>query len=1468
MDISPKLQMNLHPKDVNNLSFVTALNVKLSNDGSCFTNEESIRENTFIKDFLAEYYKDDAGTYYDHTIVGIIPCNNELVIIAIDNNKPTIGQIFRYREATSGQTEDMKCVYGNTDSAYLKYYGGKIKGTFTYNVEDSLVVAIAEYDGNEEKIPLRVINLGNYNDNTVYDDAELSNDKLSVSPEVRIPSMNNISYISGNAYKGWYYIFIRYKINSVDYTQWFNFGYPIYVDTLEKFNIIKYCFNRDTRYTTGLWASILYPKNPDCGYTVGCSDYFSNTSDIAKETFKFDMIFNSTVSFDKYQIGIICASKSATRAFRSADIIRKNTNESFTLNISSLIESSAEQFIIDNYNYFDVKNIINYKNRLYISNYKENNANDDTISQEIIDDIDVRMVNSTLPTNELLYELAIVNKDDGQSNQYDSYSPGRIAFTDFFNCSDNTSFTVNNSGTVVTDTADKFFFTNIYSQNQNGYAVYDTSFGFLVVCHYVYKGLGIYGFEKVGNGNNYSIHNNDDPNAQDYNFIETDTAIQRGRPYINPNIDFNRRKLRGTLIPGEIYNFFIHFVDKYGHCTNGYRINNKYTWSAGNKTDIVPVKFYSKSRSSYVYAAFDIDTNVSTGEGVLNIPNDISIYSSIGSFVLTNDITSNTLKEELIGYFDSFASNKYSDVKWFQIALPINTLMPYINNNGDRLFRIPFDNDSGVANTNLDMSFKVSTAWRYIVYPQFSNIKIPDGYVGFFISYEKYEPTLRYTGLLTRNDFRNQDYISNSGTSIIHDTANNKKSDYINFYCGQFDISDSIRLDYNVLRIEGENIFKKDDIPEYDYMQISHAFNYPHDMNKPQEDGNQITRSYGIDDYKLAVADSSTDNRMGVGTCMKIKDIYNIFPTYDPSNFENNKIKIFKVSLCNYSRDIYMSNNKTLIRLTNIIYATNNNPNTTYSVSATYGLPGHITNDGFLIYENAGYSHNTADNIVRRYNYNTKYYPTSVPESTYHTYQNDIPFAAYVQMPVYSNKFFESKSFKNEPTGVVYFTKQDTSNLDRGNENNRFWGGCLVSPANSIDLFENRQDSADTFNTKTFTNYREDLVSVDNFEKTVRRSSVIQDETRANGWRTFPIEGYKNITENKGIITNLVGIGTMLLVHTEHSLFMFNTDNTLTTNESQKVQLAQPDAFEVDYIEVLTSSLGYGGLQDDKAFIVDQFGYTFYNNDFHRFYNFDNGQLNVIDDDIIQWLDKYKPYGVRFANDKFNNRLIIKLNYKVAEEEKETLLSYNYGVNHFLSIHDYTFEEAYNTKSRLYMKCPSNSHSNCSLHEFVQDGTSYGSFDNGRNTMGVTTTYPAKVGIIINEQFDNIKFLEQLTYKLVKTTNPADKDYTTLPVEELVTPYSADTIRVYNNEVDTGTLNILINKEDSKNIFCNYTKPYWELGNWNFNYLRNKLADYANYGDAFNMSRIYGNYFVVEYTFSNDDNLKIEFEELKYKIIK
>ena len=1491
MDISPKLQMNLHPKDADNLSLVTALNVKLSNDENYITNEESIRENTFISNFLKEYYKGSNGVYYDFTIIAIIPCNIELAIIAIKNNDYTKAQIFRYREKTTNSKESMKCVYGNDNTNYLKYHGGKIKGTFTYNVENSLILAIAEYDGLEKKIPLRTINLGNYNNDAIFNDKNIPNEALSIAPEVRIPSMYNLEYVTGNAYKGWYYLFVRFKINSVDYTQWFNFGFPIYVDTLEKYAITRYCYRQKiTKSNRTDAAKITNPEEPEDGFCAGASDYFSNTSNIANETFKIDIEFNAKNNiYSKYQIGIICASKSYTKAFRTSDInfdwdntdSDDNITTEFILNNASLIEAAASDFIVDNYNYFDVKNIINYKNKLYISNYKENNANDKSIiNNKILKDIDLTLSQNFIDGSPISYDYTISSKfNTNQSNQYDGNEDG-IPGTVYFNLSPDEKINISGTCTIydkdgnrdktitqsfkvenvsIIESSTKF----IITKDGSGYHLNRTReipSHIAVAVIIKSKIAGTYQYEYTvykfyGNVNiKKDTYNESSDNVPFAEINGDDYAVNGGVNYLNINTSFNNRKINKTLIAGEVYNFFIHFVDKYGHCTNGYRINNNTVWIAGNSnTEIVPIAF-SFQGNTY-YASMPVNSSVCKN-GKLNTIG-LAIYKKIdvGYAKLTEKLTDTKYIEAFKSLFSNFEDDKYNDVKWFQIAsgYGAGAFLPYYNNNGDKLFKVPVGTHNG--DSIRQYGFDIS------------GVVIPDNYVGYFISYEKFEPIKRITGMLTRNDFKNQDDIELTATDTYYvKGGNNSKSDLMYFYSGQYDISDSIRLDYNLMSIEGVNVWDKIDIPLWDYNQRGFFYKFCHDMNKPQVLYNnkkivilfaQAPALYPVPKYKLVIADSPVDNRTGLGTALQLKDSYNLFSDYTPGN-NRDKIKLYKVTLFNTNRNIYMSNNKILIRCTNVVYRTN-----LIDKDKTYN--GVMTYDGCIIYEHSGLNFNTANNIAYRLKNNFKYYTSDA--NNRHTYELNCPFMAYLQTPCVDDHFYESKCFKNEPTGYVFYVKQDTSNLDKANENNKFQTGCIVTPANSIDLFENRQGSSDTFNPKTFTNYREDLVSVDNFEKTVRRSAIIQDETRTNGWRTFPVEAYKNITENKGVITNLVGIGTMLLVHTEHSLFMFDTDNTLETKD-KSIQLSQPDAFEVAYKEVFTSALGYGGLQDDKSYIVDQFGYIFYNNDFHRFYNFDNGQLNTIDSDIIQWLDKYKPYNIRFGNDKFNNRVLIKMNYQINNVEKDVVLSYNYNTNHFVSLHDYYFDEAFNTKSQLYLKCNDEIHTNCSLHQFIQDGSSYGSFDNVKTKIKTIATYPSRIGIIINEQYNDIKFLEYITYKLNKFVNPTKIDYTYSPVEDMVTPYSADLLKVYNNQVDTGELDILIDKEKAKNAFCDYTKPYWELGNWNYSYLRNNIANRNNYGDAFNMSRIFGNYFVVEFTFSNTDNLKVEFEELKYKINK
>lgn len=474
-----------------------------------------------------------------------------------------------------------------------------------------------------------------------------------------------------------------------------------------------------------------------------------------------------------------------------------------------------------------------------------------------------------------------------------------------------------------------------------------------------------------------------------------------------------------------------------------------------------------------------------------------------------------------------------------------------------------------------------------------------------------------------------------------------------------------------------------------------------------------------------------------------------------------------------------------------------------------------------------------------------------------------IPFANYVQFPCYDTYFYESKQFNNTPQAYVFPVNNETA------DKKSTWAGAIVEPKNSIDLFANSQGSADDFNIKKYSNYREDVLSVEEYDKTVRRSNVIQDESRVNAWRTFPVEGYKNITENKGIITNLIGIGTYLLVHTQHSLFMFNGDATLKT-EDKDIQLAQPDAFDTNYVEIFTSDYGYGGLQDNLSFVVDQFGYIFYNNDFRQLFQFDNGKLNIIDQDITLWLKKVSPINVRFANDKFNKRILIKFDYN--DGQNADVLSYHYDNGGFVALHDYYFTEAFNTKIKLYMlnrvfEAPND---NDEVYTFKEkDG--YGVIP----TLMVNSKTPSKkyyvgndtfssyINIIINSEYEVIKLIEFIKYKLRKVAGIAKEDFTYSPVEEQQTPYAGDIIRIFNDMCDSGDIDVAVNVYNPGD----YKKPWFELGNWNFNYFRNDInKPNPTAKDVY--TRLYGNFFVIEFRFKNEDNLRIEFENIDGSVVK
>lgn len=1533
MNIIPKLSLNKHPKDCDQLSLVDARNIKVTNDLTLISNEEDLIINNVIEDTLKEKCFTTA-----YEIVGCIPCNNELVLfVRINDNN---SKIFRYNE----NLNECKLIY-NIGNLLSNVY--KIKGTFTYNVENNLIIAASLLKDNNEDSPLRVFNLGDFN-NIVEQDIESY--KTSIIPEVKIPNIYDYEYIKGNSYKGWYYFYVRYKIDDDEnYTQWYDLGKSIFLDEINRHELIRYCFFQRQNNISDFNSKVILQYDggfPGDGYCSGCYDSFSNNIDICNNSIKVKFE-NLDDRYKNYQLGIICSTKKYTKCWITNDITI--TTNSYIINNIHLIEYSINELLTNYNNYFNVGNIINYKNRLYISNYKESSPNQQLKlnggDYDIQDNINISLTACGMNFEDIVYTTSILDTNKKSSNiaknnnytnnQFfinpsDSlYLPFKVApininLTKYLGLKEdvelnlsyklkgdsnytNYTYTDEDDNTHNTITSNRVilryvpYYSTIGNTNQNFPG------GILIDLYHIDIKLASTESDYIKDcvEIKYSYTNIKDSKTNIL-VATNDTLIDGFGPLIYTQykrvIDSYQNYLKRfkytTLIPGEIYNFFIHFVDKYGNYTNGYKIENNYSLSVtiknGNvvttRENVVPIKLDYKIQSAnniYIFAneirtiKQFINEYSKKNISLYNYDADTKIYIDIGAMSF-NDI----LPILNYQYNNIFNNPKYDDIIISNIfntgycnydttgnVCIIDTQFGvYYLNNNEKVFRIPEKEFTN--NNNLYYNYT-----RVYYQLQININNLPDGYIGYFISQEKLKPIKKVTGVLSQGDCREVKYYNFNAQNDTVGFNNFPDNDSANmfFYSSKFDIADSISLDYNILKlraISGKYINRfgqiaqsddkygfENDVDTFENIIRNSSIQYPYNLNKGLVYTTVIDKLYGIDNYKLCVADDVKNNRVGLGTTLQLDNIKQLFKTTDDKETVIYLATLYNIYNNNNNNNNDNNSSKELIRITGVIYPTK----TIKGVTIKDNYDGCLSYDGIIVYNNSGFTFNAENNkIYKQYGKFIPFVPDNSKQNVGYKYNaRDInvyeegilyvnePFLQYLQFPVIDNYFYESKVFNNEPTNIIFSVIPS----DVQDETEKYYyPGYIIEPKNSIDLFSNPQGSRNDFAPTIYNNYRNDLINIVRFDKTVRRSNVIQDESRINAWRQFPVEGYKNINENKGIITNLVGIGVYILVHTEHSLFMFNGDATLKTQD-KSLQLEQPDAFDTNYIEVFTSDLGFGGLQDDLSFIVDQFGYIFYNNDFNRFYKFDNGQLSLIDQDIHLYIEDNKPTNVRFANDKYNNRLLIKM---IFSNDKSYTLSYNYELGNFISFHDYTFEQSFNTKSILYLlnKKLSSAHNN--LFNFTKD-KSYGTYEN----ISTIKTYPSTISIIINENYDVIKFLEFIKYN-VRKVSKSNSIVSISPVKESIQPYAGDILEIFSEFTNTGEININV---DTTNKFNRYFKPWFELGNWNFNYFRNKISTYAG-NNSDKLTRIYGNYIVIKFTFDNKDKCCIEFENLTGSVSK
>lgn len=1490
-NLSPILTLNKHFSAYPNYSLYDAKNIRISDDNTVIQNEESLLANEVIYNFLNDFYN-------NYNIISCIACPNELVLFVRDNNTSNKDNltIVRYNE----KNNKIGIVYGAYESYYkgLNYYGGTITGTYTYNVDGSLIIAFCEYDnlGEHKLLPMQTINLGLFQEidtinqlgiwidtSNIFNDRDLENFKLSLVPEVNLPQFANVDYYSGKAYNAWYYIYIRYKINKIDYTQWYNIGYPICIS--------------DNNLATLIDIKSEFMQT-----------YIGSGTDTSSKSFVLNLTKVDN-RYKEYQLGFVVINKTLNKQFRTGDITT-DIQSGFIFNKDNLIEENLD--LNKYYNYYNVKNIINYKNRLYISNYEEDEINKidtSSITAKLgyVDNIfisddkfyirDTNIVYDKMTPfmiwlyNELRDDYKKITKNIririfppyariGQNipnhirtiecdiqditvatrewvNQYlDLLTPDgqhvEGTFDRYYQ-----KFTIGTNDTVINN---EFTFRDFNTEEPtraDNYYIYQADvLGYGRLIYGIHKNIIMPGIVEICNDRGEVLYLHQVSKTEDYTKDEPTPStpsymrdilyhgidiintidIQgygngQGNPSIldysintisqllllNPNYLLSNNYILTNLIPGETYDFYAHFVDKYGNNSLGYKLDNliKYFYNNKEYTPVCTIRYDLPSPGINIYANIFVPINekvlkynITDNKYEINTDNIIigNVYSSGGHFHISTkyDNYRQTIINKFINLFTTIIPDdtqreynkinyeKNTELYYWQVSsffnvifenydetdkasynIIANNLIPGITKSGKYVWKVPMSKDCSTKPFSLTINGAFDVAEQ-------------NNYVGYFISYKKFTSSIKLVGLGNKD-------------SIASDSINIDKTEYdcslgLIFRNKTFALSSFPIGEGYTKNTDFYNLYQGLDETEYQYYTlVKHHIGFAGEY--------EFKRVFK---HSLYWTNNENEIPLSTGT-------------------------FYCTLAINTNNNIYDNDDEVLYRAGDILYADNN---TIYN-----GFNGLLGYDSVIMYNEKGVIFDQGT---------PKYLNEGANEFIeYDGLSNDKIALSYAMIYRYTEDVLTSKFFNNRPKLVISQIEDDeVSKPDRINTE--------VEPQNTLDLFETKIQRINDLNPNVLYQYKEDVIYKNVYNNTLFYSNVISDESRENNWRKIKNDNYKFIAENKGKIVNLVALGNWIFVHCEHAIYSLEFKDAINTT-TESLQIIESTIDNINYKEIIPTDKGFGGIQDKFAAIVGDFGYIYFDNDTKRFYRFDNNSLMVIDDLIKDYIYNIDIQTVRFAWDKKHNRILVCINENI-------VLSYHYLINNFVSFHDYNFKIAYNTKNNLYVFKDSNFvTSNITLVSNFKDFTfnKYNIIIPGGGSVRIeeTNKYPS-ISIIFNMKYASMKYLEYISYKLKLYNNGKVFDN----IKSFIKHYCGDTLKIYNDIIDTDELNIEINNESDVNNVTNINKPYRELGKWNFNYGRDKYNAFDTVSDE--MSRLNGNFFIVEFKFNNIEDKLLIFENI------
>lgn len=1267
--IKPKLYLNMSPQTAEENSLVYARNMKVDDDGN----------------LTSDFGYNDIEAMADYNIVGhIVGLNNKIYFFCVDFNAQTSvwenSLIVEYDEITK-DVEELDTLW--------TYSGGEyITGCVNTNQSGERILTIAEHRLNSN-IPIKHINI---------DVAHPDNANESIYCQApKCPTANLVLYDTyvKTIPNGVYVFFIRYRIREGVYTNWFLCSRPIFGGTADKINTLQ-----------------------------GGLKYINLHKDSAR-SFIFDLNFaveTNKNSFDEFQLGFIITHDegSDARIWKSfkLDSFTAGTDKIY-FDYEDIKEANVDEMLATTYELYNVKNVTSFKNKLYISNYKESDLNPDltTLASKIhlsvghtsqSGDTDISYRSGTFKPYSTEYNM-IYDNDKGfftkitkngtdyniNHSQVEGtllYTPSKLIKGDSYTVEDIVEFDVKwNDDWQQAEERHSAYYSDIAAVNNIKNKIYGGNVYGLDYSEPYNNGMvGIKKIDDIGYGgdNSKAVFAPDGfTESGDY---EVETLGLSSHPWYDKDLSF---------VFGCVNS------DDFGITTCKFkRTGTKYKWDSSHKKgwiadngefndinfDDIHQTLLSEcsNKSKFVKCYLEVYYGVKTYKLQYATPLDDKYFaisdstdnapSGTGIVIKNKNAVDSDLTSDIQGWITAIIEGTnglicgISDTGTPIIAIDDNGTTVYVPAENVSVkfklfeFNINYEDLGTSGDTKLNRRYKVDLTTTE--YTSICGVKFVDGKV-------------KITD--------NSETLSQASTLM----PKSKYQAYIHFVDEHNIVSNGIKYTYQSGGQTLDTIETPDIYNNTDKLILKYSTDIISNINKAKyksffislinvgdiiiegfgytkANGMHILHSLELDAMLYNINDNITviDPSAGTPTITPSAKYYSSGESYPPLAFGNCGFVAWPVSGNEDYTDKHLyivierGTNKEskheLIKASSYI---------TFSTQSTaIELP-----DGF---------YGSYFCLVKK--------PDFVLSSDVYVSGNDI----YSVDRSSSIKLTDFKSYVQVQNSVTHFIRSNFNlnylNLTEDITDKIFnIGGAssglkqVAKVINSAILsyiyelksmykdFLNKKFSEHTTNNKT------------TFDNTIRVSNILSDETSNNSIFKFESGNYYNVPTDRGIIVSLFAIGNNIFVHTKGSFYKFDATQTIMASDSD-ISLKEAEPFDAGIVQLFDSQYGYGGIDNKEAGCITFDSYVFYDRlSNHIFAYSGNGQVQLIDGSIYKFLKYYNFETCYTLHDDINHRILFEF---ITNSDKHICLSYNYKAKGFISFHDITLNKAFASRLKCY----------------------------------------------------------------------------------------------------------------------------------------------------------------------------------------